>query len=329
MAYGSAPSTDEESVRAYLTHILQFYRRAAPTDDEVRHLRDRYRAVGGSPLYDITARIVTATQRALDLAAPGAFRVFLAMKHSPPSIEERVRRIADEGFSRGVGLALAPFRSRLSTEGYHQIIRDVNRGLPEPIEWHFPGDWHLHPMFLALWHRRVADARRSMKREPYVVFTNHSLPGRIVGWNDPYPTLFEETAGALAKRCGLREWRIAYQSAGGGRGTWLGPALNDVLTELIGTGHRSILLAPVGFVMDHLEVLYDLDLDAAQMGREHGAHVERTRMPNDDPLLVAMLADVVRGALHGHDAAAQPPLSARVLVKPARRTALQQKRQKT
>jgi ferrochelatase len=105
-------------------------------------------------------------------------------------------------------------------------------------------------------------------------------------WGDPYPKQFEETASALAKRCGLHQWSIAYQSAGGGRGTWLGPALNDVLAELIGTGYRAIVLAPLGFVMDHLEVLYDLDRDAVQMGREHGVEVTRARMPNDDPLLV-------------------------------------------
>jgi ferrochelatase len=323
MAYGSAQSLDEESVRAYLTHILQFYRHAVPTDDEVRNLRERYQAVGGSPLYDITARIITATQRALDLAAPGAFRVFMAMKHSSPTIEDRVRRIAKEGFSRAIGLPLVPFRSRLSTEGYYKLIREVNRELPKPIEWCFPGDWNLHPMFLALWHRRVVDARRSIDGEPYVVFTNHSLPGRIMEWGDPYPKQFEETASALAKRCGLHQWSIAYQSAGGGRGTWLGPALNDVLAELIGTGYRAIVLAPLGFVMDHLEVLYDLDRDAVQMGREHGVEVTRARMPNDDPLLVAMLADVVRGALQG--TAVKPRKGKKVAAKRAQRTPERQK----
>jgi ferrochelatase len=299
MAYGSAPSLDEESVRTYLTHILQFYRRASPTEDEVRHLRERYRAVGGSPLYDITARLVTATQRALDLAFPREFRVFMGMKHSPPFIEERARRIAEEGFSRAVGVALAPFRSRLSTDGYYKLIKEVNDDLPRPIEWCFAGDWHLHPMFLALWHRRLDDALRPLNGEASIVFTNHSLPARILEWGDPYPKQFEATAVALAKRCGLAHWFSAYQSAGGGPGPWLGPALNHVLAELIGTGHRSVLLTPVGFVMDHLEVLYDLDIDAVAMGRELDVVVSRTQMPNDDPLLVACLADVIREARFG------------------------------
>lgn len=305
MAYGSAPSLDEQAIRAYLTHILRFYRRTAPSRKEVRHLRARYEAVGGSPLYDITARLVTATQRALDLAAPGEFRVFMAMKHSPPYIEERVQRIADEGFSNAVGVALAPFRSRLSTDGYYKLVDDANAELPSPMTWRFTWDWHLHPLFLTLWERRLGDALRVPVDRPTVVFTNHSLPARGLQDGDPYQRQFEATAAAIAERCGLAEWRTAYQSAGGGGTSWVGPALTNVLAELIGAGHRSVLLAPVGFVMEHLEVLYDLDVDAAQMGKELGVEVTRTRMPNDDPLFVAMLTEVIRGV--GCDMPAQPP----------------------
>lgn len=306
MAYGSAPSLDERDIRAYLTHILRFYRRASPSRKDVSRLRARYEAVGGSPLYDITARLVTATQRALDLALPGQFRVYMAMKHSPPYIEDRVRRIAEEGFSRAVGIALAPFRSRLSTDSYYKVIDDVNAELASPISWRFASDWHLHPLFLSLWQRRLDDAL-SVPAEHATVFTNHSLPARGLEDGDPYARQFEATAAAVAQGCGVARWRTAYQSAGGGGGAWLGPALTNVLAELIGEGYRSVLLAPVGFLMDHLEILYDLDVDAVQMGRELGVEVTRTRMPNDDPLFVAMLTELIRDLCP--DAAARPAVA--------------------
>ncbi len=299
MAYGTPPSLAEADVRAYLAHILQFYHRTAPMNEEVQRLRARYRAIGGSPLYDVTARIVTATQRSLDLAFPGVFRVFMAMKHSPPFIEERVARIAEEGFERAVAIPLSPFRSQLATGAYHRVIKEANARLAEPIHWCYAGDWHLHPIFLALWQRRLEDALLGSPEPPAVVFTNHSLSAQELDPADPYSSDFEATAGALAKRCGLTVWYTAYQSAGGGKTLWLGPALGHVLAELIGTGHPSILVVPVGFVMDHLEVLYDLDVDAAQMGRELGATVTRTLMPNDDPLLIALLTDIVRTACGG------------------------------
>jgi ferrochelatase len=297
MAYGSAPTTKKADVRAYLTHILQFYRRTNPTDDEIKHLQARYKAVGGSPLYDVTGRTVAAVQRALDLAFPDMYDVVMAMKHSPPHVEDVVRALAGRGVHRGIAVALAPFRSRLSTEGYYKLVREVNEGLETPMEWRFAPDWHLHPLFLELWHRRIDDALASVpEREPWVIFTNHSLPARIQDGSDPYPAQFEATARALAERCGARSWSFAYQSAGGGNVPWLGPALGDVLARQIGNGGKDVLVAPIGFLMDHLEVLYDLDVAARRAAEELDVRLHRTRMPNDDPLLVALLADVVRTA---------------------------------
>jgi ferrochelatase len=298
MAYGSPRSTADEDIRAYLDHILRFYRRVSPSEEEVRHLKARYEAVGGSPLHEITGRIVAGTQRALDAALPGAFRVFMGMKHSAPYVEAQVRRIGALGFERAVGVALAPFRSRLSTDGYYALVRGANAGLARPVAWSFAPDWNLHPLFLDLWQRLVVEALRG-DGDAAVVFSNHSLPARVQEWNEPYREQFEATARAVAQRCGLGECVTAYQSAGGGNVPWLGPSLSHVLAELIGAGRRSIVVAPVGFVMDHLEVLYDLDVDARQMCAELGVHFARTRMPNDDPLLVAMVADVVRCAVRG------------------------------
>lgn len=299
MAYGSASSLEDDDVRSYLAHILQFYRRRSPTNEEVQDLKARYEAVGGSPLCDITARIVEGTQGALDLAQPGVFKVRMAMKHSSPSIEEMACRVAADGFERGVAVALAPFHSPLSTEGYYKLVSDANAALPRPLEWRCADDWHLHPTFLELWERRIADALSSIDGDPVVVFTNHSLPARIQEGSDPYTAQFEATAGALADRQGLENWATAYQSAGRGGVPWLGPTLLDVIGQWVQRGRESFMVVPIGFLMDHLEILYDLDVEARETARQLGIRLYRTRMPNDDPSLVEMLVDVILHAASG------------------------------
>lgn len=294
MAYGSAPSMEDRDIRAYLEHIFRFYRNASATDEHVRDLRRRYEAAGGSRLYDVSRRIVAGVQQRLDQAMPRAFRVHLAMKHSPPFIEDVTREIASSGCTSAVGLALAPFPGRFSTDGYYKLVRDVGAQLDAPIDWRFGGEWHLHPTFLELWRRRIAQAIGGLGDEPFVVFTNHSLPARIREWADPYERAFADTAAAIAERSGLARWSHAFQSEGGGGVPWLGPSLDAVLREQVAAGHRAFLVAPIGFLMDHLEVLYDVDVVVRRLADELGITLRRPPMPNDDPLLLDVLADVVR-----------------------------------
>lgn len=294
MAYGTAPSLAEDDVRAYLEHILGYYRGARPSAEAVRDLIARYTATGGSPLYAVTQRIARRVQALLDERAPGAYHVEWAMKHSPPYLEDRVRELSHEGRAagKGVAVALAPFQSRLSTGGYYEIVR---RAAPEDagFRWSFAPSWHLDERFLAAWERRIREALATHAEPPVVIFTNHSLPARILDWQDPYPVQFAATASALAGRLGLARWSSAYQSAGGGNVPWLGPPLFDVIADWVERGHRAVLLAPIGFVMDHLEVLYDLDIEARRMAQELGISLRRTEMLNDDPDFCTMLADIV------------------------------------
>ena len=293
MAYGSAPTLDDQAISDYLRHILQYYRKTEPTQEECRHLKERYQAVGGSPLYSVTENIAEALQNTLDQRFPEGFQVYWAMKHSPPFIEDVVTQMAEAGVKQAIAVALAPFRSRLSTEGYYRLVRESNSPLDDPIQWTFAEDWNLHPLFLELWKNRIEDVLHRQEKTPTVVFTNHSLPARIQEWNDPYADQFETAAKALAKRCGLSQWSTAYQSEGAGSEPWLGPTLTDRLQELREVGQDIFLVAPIGFVMDHLEILYDLDLKAQEKAKEMGIALSRTQMPNDDPLLVAMLEDLV------------------------------------
>ena len=292
MAYGSAPSMDDEAIFSYLRHILQYYRRTDPSEAEFDDLRERYRQTGGSPLYQITEDITEGLQQALQRKAPHQFRTYMAMKHSPPFIEEVVEQMAEDGLQQAIAVALSPFRSRLSTEGYYRMVTEANEGLEQPLDWSFSEGWNLHPLFLELWQDRLQEALKG-KEDVFVIFTNHSLPARIQEWNDPYGSEFEATAEKLAERCSLTHWTTAYQSQGGGNQPWLGPPLEQVLKELKDQGSRDFLLAPVGFLMNHLEVLYDLDIAANSQADRLGITLSRTPMPNDDPRFISMLADVV------------------------------------
>ena len=297
MAYGSAPSLDDQAISDYLRHILQYYRKAEPTEEECRHLKERYQAVGGSPLYRITEDISQALQNTLDQRFAERFQVYWGMKHSPPLIEDVVSQMAEDGVKQAIAMALAPFRSRLSSEGYYRLVQESNSTLDDPIQWSFAEDWNLHPLFLELWKSRIEDILHRREKTPTVIFTNHSLPARIQEWNDPYTDQFEEAAKAVAKKCRLSRWTTAYQSEGAGNEPWLGPNLTDRLQELREQGQNIFLVAPIGFLMDHLEILYDLDLTAQEKAKEMGIVLWRTEMPNDDPLLVAMLADVVENGV--------------------------------
>ncbi|MEE8161659.1 MAG: ferrochelatase [Acidobacteriota bacterium] len=293
MAYGSAPSMEDEAIFNYLRHILQYYRRTDPSEAEFDDLRERYRRTGESPLYRITEGITEGLQQALQQRKASAqFRTYMAMKHSPPFIEEVVEQMAEDGLQRAIAVALSPFRSRLSTEGYYRMVKEANEGLEQPLDWFFTGDWNLHPLFLELWQDRLQEALKG-KEDVFVIFTNHSLPARIQEWNDPYGSEFEATAEKLAEQCSLTHWTTAYQSQGGGNQSWLGPPLEQVLRERKDQGSRDFLLAPVGFLMDHLEVLYDLDIEASSQADRLGITLARTPMPNDDPRFISMLADLV------------------------------------
>lgn len=300
MAYGSTPTLQDQDIRKYLTHILQYYRKTDPSPEEFEDLKQRFQKVGGSPLYPITESIVSALQDLLEKSHPGEFRIYLAMKHSPPFIEDGVARMAREGIRRAVALAMAPFRSRLSTDGYYRIVEKSGQRLEQPIDWLFSPDWNLHPSFLELWGQAIQESWQT-KPESVVVFTNHSLPERILQWQDPYPDQFRDTAKALAEKCGLSEWSLAYQSAGGGNQDWLGPGLEQVLGEWKDKGKREFLVAPIGFLTDHLEILYDLDVQAQATASRLGIQLSRTRMPNDHPQMVSLLAQLVQETMTAVD----------------------------
>ncbi|MCS7234386.1 MAG: ferrochelatase [Armatimonadota bacterium] len=295
MAYGTPRHLDE--VEDYFTHIR---RGRKPSPEEVEDLRERYRRIGGaSPLREITEAQARGLQAVLDRREPGRFRVYLAMKHSAPFIPEVAQAVVQDGVRHVVALVLAPHESRMIVDEYLEYAEPVFREVPG-LRLRAVRSWHLNPGFLAAVERRI---RSALARFPdpradatEVLFTAHSLPERILEWADPYPRTLQESAQALADRVGLPRWRVCYQSAGHTPFRWLGPDILDVLRELAGIGHRQVLAVPVGFVADHLEVLYDLDVEAAELAAELGLVFRRTDSLNTDPEFLEGLGQEVVAA---------------------------------
>lgn len=306
-AYGTPGSLDD--VEAYLTHIREHYtyiqgdKRPAP--EMVQDLRRRYLAVGGSsPLTEITRRQAKSLEERLNAGADGVrFKAFIGMKHWHPFIHEAVSAIAEEGIERVIGLALAPQYSRMSVGSYKHEVEKAIEASGKRIELTFVEHWHDRPEFLDVLAERVRRAREllpeDVRDDAPVVYTAHSLPARILEWNDPYPRHLEETARGVSERAGVRRWRIAWQSQGATPVAWLEPTLADTLEALAREGAPAVIVCPAGFVADHLEVLYDIDIDAKAHAESLGLTLVRTASLNDDPAFIDVLAAVVHDCLRG------------------------------
>jgi protoporphyrin/coproporphyrin ferrochelatase len=273
MAYGS-PTTAED-VRPYLEDV----RGGRPVSDEaVAELAERYRRIGGrSPLADMTEAQRAALERELGIP------VFVGMKHWRPRISDAVEAALAGGATRLVGLVLAPHYSRLSIGGYRERLEEA---LADRAELVLVQSWHDEPAFLDVLAERVRGT------DAWVVFTAHSLPERILADGDPYRDQLVETARLVAERAGLERWSFAFQSASPTGEPWLGPDVLEELERLHAGGEAKVLVAPVGFVSDHLEILWDLDIEAREKAAELGLELERIESLNDDPPFVRALAGI-------------------------------------
>ena len=297
MAYGSVGSLDQ--VLTYYTHI----RRGSPPPPELlEELLGRYRAIGGSsPLSGHTERQRAAVEA--ELRARGLdVQVYVGMKHIEPFIGDVVRQMAADGVTHVVAMALAPHFSTMSICSYCHSVDEGRAAVgAERLTYHIVRDWHAEPRFLdalAVATREAVD-RLPGRARGHVVFTAHSLPERILERGDPYRDLLLDTAALVAKRVGLEDDRssFAFQSAGRTADPWLGPDLGEHLRGLAARGVSEVAVCPVGFVSDHLEVLFDIDIEAQGIAGELGVRLERARSMNDDPTFIRGVADVLERAL--------------------------------
>ena len=280
MAYGSPERLDD--VPAYYADI----RGGRPVAPE--HLEDlvaRYRRLGieeSSPLNAITEETRAALERELQLP------VFTGMKHWAPRIADAAEAAVANGAERIVGLVLAPHYSALSIEGYRD---QLEQALAARAELDFVHSWHLEPGFVELLADRIRGA------DAHVVFTAHSLPARILEMGDPYKDQLLETSSAVAAAAGIESWSFSFQSESPTGEPWLGPDILDHLAALHTDGVKHVLVCPVGFVSDHLEIRWDLDVEAQEKAAALGMRLERIEMPNADPAFIRTLASIVKRAL--------------------------------
>jgi ferrochelatase len=301
MAYGTPRHPDE--IEPYYTDIR---RGRPPTPEALADLTARYAAIGGvSPLAQLTEAQRDALQVALDAAEPGRFHVALGLKHADPKVEVAAGRLADEGFDTIVGLVLAPHFSSFSIGQYLDRTRQGVADSSSEATVVGIESWAVEPAFVAFLAddlaARVASMRERTTGDVRVLFTAHSLPERIIAAGDRYPDELRSTAEAVADAVGLTEgadWQIAWQSAGRTPEPWIGPDILQVIDELgADDSVGGVIVCACGFVADHLEVLYDLDIEAAGRAASHDLAFDRTACVNDDPAIMAALADRVVAAL--------------------------------
>lgn len=298
MAYGTPRTKDE--ILPYYTDIR---RGRPPTPELLEELTARYDAIGGlSPLKQLTEAQRDALQRELDAIEQGQYHVTLGLKHATPFIEEAVAEVAAAGFRRIVGLVLAPHYSSYSIGQYIGRVREA--AAPHGIEVKGIDSWATEPAFVDFLAADMRAKLASMPENTKVLFTAHSLPQRIIDGGDPYPTELRATAEAVAAKAGLTrwsQWSIAWQSAGRTPEPWIGPDILEVISSF-GAQRTTdepidgVLVSACGFVADHLEVLYDLDIEASRHAGSLGLAFARTACVNDDAAVMAALARRVAAA---------------------------------
>ena len=295
MAYGT-PRTPAE-IEPYYLHIR---RGRPPTPEQLADLIMRYDAIGGiSPLAERTSAQLQALESALEAREPGRWRVVLGQKHAAPFIEDAVTTLADEGITEAVGLVLAPHYSGFSVGEYQR--RAAEAGAERGLTMHAIEDWHLEPAYLDFLTDAVAEARVGQPERHRVLFTAHSLPERVLV-DDPYADELAASAGTVADRLALPDWDLAWQSAGRTPEPWRGPDILDVMRQLAADDSvDGAVVCAQGFTADHLEVLYDLDIEAAHLATELGLAFARTRSLNDSATVMQALADRVIAAATATD----------------------------
>jgi ferrochelatase len=293
MAYGS-PNRLEE-VEAYFTDIRGGRK---PPREAVEELTERYRLVGvPTPLLAVSLRLGQTLERLLNADSPDGsiYTVHLGMKHWTPRIASAVHEAIDAGADRLIAIVLAPHYSSISTEGYRKQVEAAiaahARNGSSPVSLDFVESWYELPGYIDAVADNVRATRAQFRKrqEVVAVFTAHSLPARILEQGDPYQDQLLRTSELVAQRAGIEQWRWSYQSQSHTGEPWLGPDLPETIERLAREGHRSILVASVGFIADHLEIFYDIDIEARQTADELGVELHRAPMLNADPRLAQAL----------------------------------------
>jgi ferrochelatase len=295
MTYGSPDSLEREDVRAYLARVRGG---REPDPDLVDEFTRRYRLIGGSPLIGITR------DQAAALSAELGWPVEIGMRFSEPSIETGLRSLRAAGVASVIAIVLSPQHSALLMGGYERAIEAARERIgPDAPRVRIAGAWHDEPAFVRALAERVVGARAAMapdeRAASHILMTAHSLPRRVADQEPGYLDQLRRTATAVATAAGLTDadWTFCWQSAGHEPGEWMSPDFADLMPGIAARGGRAVLVVPVQFLADHLEILYDVDVGAREQAEVHGLVFRRIASLNADPGLIRALADVARGVL--------------------------------
>ncbi len=293
--------TSPEQIRPFLARVLAGHPAPpARIEEVVRH----YEAVGGrSPLKDLTllqAHALEEMFKQLDLPLP----IYVGMRHSPPFIPETLDQMTGDGIKRALGFILSSHQTEASWQRYQQSVAaarsEIGNGAPE-IDY-CPG-WHSHPLFIQVWEEHIEEEMEKLpaaeRADTPLIFTAHSVPSAMAA-SSPYCEQLKESCSLVAGRLDRTRWSLAYQSRSGNpRESWLKPDIAAALHGVAAKGATEVIVAPIGFVSDHVEVLYDLDIEAKQIGEKLGLKFFRASAPNDHPTFIRMMADVIEAAVSG------------------------------
>ncbi|MGV3489488.1 MAG: ferrochelatase [Tuberibacillus sp.] len=298
MAYGT-PNKPED-IEPYYTHIRHGHR---PTDEQLEDLKNRYESIGGvSPLARITNEQASSLEKSLNESQDQyEFKAYLGLKHIAPFIEDGVKAMKEDGIEQAVALVLAPHYSTFSVKSYMERAQKTSAEIDGPkiitIE-----SWYDEPGFIQWWAERVQEVFHKIPESEHdqtvLVISAHSLPEKIKAAGDPYPDQLEETAKLIAEAAKVPHYAVGWQSAGQTADPWIGPDVQDLTRDLFNEkGYTHFIYCPVGFVAEHLEVLYDNDYECKVVTEELGASYHRPPMPNADPEFIRVLTNVVLNAL--------------------------------
>jgi ferrochelatase len=291
LAFGGPRSLDEVE-----TFLNRLFRGRTPSSEQLERVKERYRLIGGrSPLPEITLKQAKALEESLN-SKGYRFVSYVGMRYGHPLIEETLKEILRDGIREVIALPMAPFRSSASTGAYVEEVSHIRKNIGEKIEISFVVGWHLHPLFLEAIQENIEEGLTQFKPEErkkvHLIFSAHSLPKSLVE-NEPYVQDMEESVREVVKKLKPLPWHIALQSRGMGPEEWLGPDVESVLTELSQHNVREVLIVPIGFVADHIEVLYDVDVLYQRKAESMGMVLKRTNSLNFSKKFIEALSKIV------------------------------------
>lgn len=294
MALGGPDSV--ENVEPYLVDV----RGGRPTPPHlIEEIRQRYRLTGGrSPVLGIMREVASLLEQRLNAHGPERHRVSIGMRHWHPYIKDAYAELMAEGPNRLICICMAPQYSALSIGAYRKKVEEARAALGGAFPLSYVESWYRHPGLIHAIAQNIRDAFKKFPPEIRstvpIIFTAHSLPERILRMNDPYPEQVHGTMQSVCVELGSVDARFAYQSQGRSDEPWLGPTVESTIEALHREGHRHVLIAPIGFLSDHLEVLYDIDIEFRRLAESKGMQLERMAMLNADPSLIATLASLIQ-----------------------------------